>query len=307
VRRYASGEVVYNALWVSRLDHLAFRYRLVGLAAERRDAMVLPARIDEWLVREILPVIAAPERWRAGRERASSELPAAIRKALSRELGAVAGDGLGDLATAIEARLSLFETVRDRVADSGVVVEMPSTLGLDDEWRTTFGQIASADETARLAELERQLGAIDAQIAFGKIRELAIAGIEHHEIQHQIDAASGLRGPGDLEPVERVARRELSAYLAEVSRNPGGAHIAVIKLSGFALSPSAAELEREVASSILGNLAAELGGSADTSGAEALSVATALILLRDAEQVSRAAAKLWADHFGAPLAELALQ
>lgn len=307
VRRYRSGAAIYNALWVSRLDQLAFRYRLVGLAAERRDAMVLPARIDEWLVREILGVVAAPERWRDGRERASSELPAAIRAALVADLGAVAGDGLAPLAAAIEERRELFEAVHERLAAAGVALQMPSTLALDGEWRDAFARVATAGETARLDAIERTLGELDAQIAFGKIRELAIAAVEHHEIQHQIDAAAGLAGLEDLAPVEVVARRELSAYLAEVARNRPGAHLAVVKLAGFALSPGAAALEREVASTIIANLAAKLGGAADSRGAEALSVATAAILLRDREQIARAAAGLWADHFGAPLAELQLE
>lgn len=307
VRRYASRDNRYTALWVSRLDQLAFRYRLVGLAAERRDAMVLTAQIDEWLIREVLPVVAAPDRWRDGRERASSELPAAIGAALGRDLGAVAGDGVPRLAAAVGERHALFEAVRDRLAERGVAVEMPSTLALSQEWRVAFGQVAEADETSRLLAIERQLGELDAQIAFGKIRELAIAAIEHHELQHQIDAAIGLRGLDGLDPSEAVARRELSAYLAEVARNTGGAHLAIVKLAGFALSPTAAELEREVASTILANLAAALGGAADSMGAEALSVATALILLRDRDQISRAAARLWAEHFGAPLADLRLE
>jgi hypothetical protein len=295
VRRYRSGDATYDALWVSRLDGLAFRYRLVGLAAERRDAMVLPPRVDEWLLGEMLPVIAAPERWRRGREPASSELPAAIKAALVSDLGAVAGDGLIELASAVEARLALLE---------GAGIAAPATLALSNSERSEIDAALSAADRRRLDELERRLGAIDAQIAFGKIRELAIAAIEHHEIQHQIDAAAGLRGLDGLEPAEAVARRELSAYLAEVARNRPGTRLAVIKLAGFALSPSAARLEREVASSILANLAAALGGSADSHGAEALSVATALILLRDREQISGAAGALWADHFGAPLAEL---
>lgn len=304
LRRYASGNQRYRSLWVTRIDQLAYRYTLVGLAAQRRDVLILTAQIDEWLVRAVLPALADPASWRESHEAASAELAAAVAAALERELAAVAGAGLAELSGALDARDALFDDVAERLGQRGVTVERPATLVLAADWRAAIETGLTAAERERLAAIETRLAALEVSLAYARVRELAIAAVEHHEIQHQIDA------PGDVaagSAVDRVAARERSAYLAQIARHPASAHLSLVKLAGFALSARTPPVERVTATEIIGALARHLGLAADTDSSEAISVATTALLARDGPELSTAAAAVWKQRLGKPLAPLALE
>ena len=309
-RRYRSGDAGYRALWVTRIDRLAFRYTLVGLAAQRRDVLILTAQIDEWLISEILPALADSTRW-GKRHEASGELARAIGPALESELSAAGGAGLGELAAALEARARLFDEIAERLAERGITVERPASLTLDREWRTALESGLTASERERLATIETRLAELEVRLAYNRVRELAIASVEHHEIQHQLDAGAELSA-GDLvdhlgPAAAEIAAREHSAYLAQIARHPASARLSLVKLAGFALTARTPAVERLISARIIAALARRLGLDADAGSAEEISVAAAALVSRDGAELAGAAAAVYEQRFGRPVAPLALE
>lgn len=311
VRRFRSGDGrELRALWARRLDALAFRYRLIGLAGEDRDPLILLGPIEELLCRELLPAIADPGSWVRPREGASPRIGDAVAAALRADLSPAVGPSrLGPLGRHLGRRRAVFEGIAARLAERGVGLEPPSTLRMEGPWRQMLAPVATAEELAELATIEEALAAPANQIGFAEARELAIAAVEHHELQHRIDLGRERAAPAALaaqpSSIAAPVTSEASAYLAQIARHPAGARLSVVQLGGFVLG-SAPAVERRVAEAILVALAGELGVPVDPAPRppEAMGAALSALLAMDGRSLAGAAAAVWAAWFGGPLETL---
>src|SRR5262249_47936670 len=131
-------------------------------------------------------------------------------------------------------RKALFDGWLPRVRARGFVFKPPRGLRLEGDYAEQLRGVLPAGEIDKLTSVDHELGDAVLGAATDRMRELLVASIRRHEVQHRIDFArpSPLPMPAVLEthvgPVESdgkerrhavVARDELSAYLAELSRD----------------------------------------------------------------------------------------
>ncbi len=161
------------------------------------------------------------------------------------------------------------------------------------------------------------------------LRDALASSVERHEVQHRLDAlASGpppmpreleaLVGPledaGKEVPLAAAARAELSAYLAELARDPRTPRVGLTLIARFLFDRSMhGAAECYAALVIVQGLAARLGvpgGDALLTGrtVDRRAVATVWLALAalPPERLRAAARAQWEALFGAPLPELRL-
>lgn len=335
VNVYAAEGQIIPALHVERLDALNWEYRLLGFTtAERREVLILLTQIEDRLVSEILPLLAEPAlAFLAGDDRApDSEWYAALagRAALvaRREYGGRAAARVGEL---LARRARLFQAWNQRLSPSRVSLRMPRSLLLGWEPASVLEGHVSGLEIAELGAIETELAGDEAARAFATARDLLLASVERHELQHRLDQwhteVSGramplppalqafvgpLRDPeGNPRPTAWRSQAELSAYLAELARDPHtlGTNLGV--LAQFLIVPEhRASAECYAAVVIFEELARTLGieglplvMAGEIDHARVTRVYLALTDVPPA-RLRHAARALWEAWFGRPLPEL---
>lgn len=268
----------YSALEVRRLDKLNVVEHNLGYVREGvHHAIILASKIEEELVRDVLPALSAapPAPPPTGDDgtplepAATGELRALgralIREELLPELEARVGkDGvaalahLGDL---VRARADLVAAWQ-RAAPEGITIEQPERLSEGDAYESIATRYGKDGDLAELQRIER---AIDAAGSTGKaawdaLAALERASVERHELQHQWDRdhdelpmpdpLAAIAGPG-----ARVAKAELSAYLAEIAEGEGGPRSRLALLIDLVIDPDHASPHKNAAIVTLEELA----------------------------------------------------
>ncbi len=336
VTLYRSGETVIPVLHLERRDGLNWRYRLLGFAAAGRDeAVILRAQLDGRLIGRILPQLAddPPAFFELGeRDTAAAwyrPVAARVAEIIKDEYGSPESARLGAL---LAARAGLFAAVNRRLRRRGITLREPESLALADPIRKELGENMPAADWKRLTAMQADIAGAEA--GFRAARAHLVASIERHEVQHRLDrvgaadAASGvglimpkalrvyvgpLRDDADtLRPNAARALAELSAYLAELARDPATPRSNLSMLAEFLLVPDHwGTAECYAALVIFAELARELGPeNAELVAGERLDrdqVARVFLQLTSAspDQLRGAAGRLWERLFERPLADLA--
>src|SRR5262249_19004541 len=136
-------------------------------------------------------------------------------------------------------------------AARGMTLVVPPRLRLPEGFGKSLEGFVPRDELADLAGIDAALDDRTRTDAFATIREAPAAAVELHEVQHRLDAllppaGKGLPMPRALEarvgPLveagkERrhaaAARAELSAYLAELARDPRTGRVGLALVARF--------------------------------------------------------------------------
>ena len=248
VRLFESDTRRVRALQLRRLDKLNWTHRLLGFTSPHlREALVLLDQVDELLVNYVLPALspgadvelfdeASMERPATWQTRVRDRAGQVIRTeyAATQGLDAAATVRLGQL---LLARRKLFDRWTRALEGRGVVLRQPRTLRIErfDDLRQMLDGAVPDSELDELDELERNLHAKVNDRVFDAVRDVIIASVERHEVQHRIDAALPTARPvpapleqytgplldrrGEPRELVQLARDELSAYLAELARD----------------------------------------------------------------------------------------
>ena len=249
VRVFRSGTGSFRALQLRRIDRLNWTHRLLGFTSPHlREALVLLDQVDELLVNYVLPAMAPgasvelidsdshddDQRWQ-------HDVSARAGEVIRAEYGQAGGfnrDAAIRIGRLLAGRRDLFDRWKRTLARRGFGVRAPRTLrleGYDELLVSLKGSVPRAD-LDELERIERELVGDAIDDVFGSARDVIIASVERHEVQHRIDAAltrarpvpaelEALTGPrkdrrGQERQLVTLSRDELSAYLAELARDP---------------------------------------------------------------------------------------
>lgn len=331
VSLYRSGERTLRALQVRRLDKLNWSYNLLGFASpNRREALVLLDQVDDRLVHRVLPVLA--RRPPSFYELEPDELASKWHRTLHRAVVEAVRAGYGDLPGASPADLQrLGDLLAERKAMFARWVErlsvaVPGTLTLQWDWRAELEPHVSAAELTRLGQIERALAEPAMVAAFAAARDRLTRSIERHELQHRLDHLRKRQLPlpvalrdfvgderepdGRLGPGPTLARAELSAYLAELSRDPHTPGVGLAIIAQFAIDSDYLGSPESYAAIVLLEQLAARTGKAQTLvvdkrvARDRVAAVYERLTALPPRQLRTAAAELWAALYQAPLPPL---
>jgi hypothetical protein len=261
---------------------------------------------------------------RADRERVRVLDLRALDPETSRPLLGMKPEGLSDPVVLLD---EIDSHVRTQLVP--VLEGRPYTLS-DDDWAHTRRARAAADAAGQAVrrELATALGA-DVDVpdrAVARITKLLLASIRHHEAQHGLEQAhapelppalGALVGPvrdsrGRASVLAVRARNELSAYTSQLASDMWLPQAALWSLSRHAFrSARRGTPESYAAVIVVEGLARQLGiaspgpvfhgGEIDR---DRLAALVAPLAARPTTELRSAAARLWAELFGAPLVRL---
>jgi hypothetical protein len=260
VSLFDAGPRRIRALQLRRLDHLNWSHSLLGFTSPHlREALVLLDQVDELLVNYVLPALApdadvelfdddSADPNAAWQQRVRRRAGEVIRAEYSGEQEQAPIARLGEL---LHARRGLFGSWARMLEPRGIALREPRTLRIEDfdAFRQSMADVVPDDDLDALDDIERELHAAANDRVFASVRNVIIASVERHEVQHRIDAAlpEARRVPGELEEytgplLDRrgkpratvsLARDELSAYLAELARDPLTTRVNLTLISRF--------------------------------------------------------------------------
>lgn len=285
VSLYEVGGTRARALRLRRLDTLNWTYRLLGFtAAGRRDAVVLLDKVDERLLRGLVPALSpgfVADPWALEPEaRSSAWFPAVagraseiVREDLAKVVGSAPAERLGRL---VARRLEIFRAWDRALEARGATIDPPATLTLTWDPGPRLAGIATAAELEDLQAIEKELAAPESAQVFAALRDPLLASIERHEIQHWVDEHGPDEHPypdalreligdardrdGRPRALAEQSRAELSAYLAELARDRVTGRLGLALLVGFLVDERmSGTAECYAALIILTELARELG------------------------------------------------
>jgi hypothetical protein len=331
---YASGTTTVRALRLRRLDHLNWSPTLLGFTRPTlRVAAVLLDQLDEQVVARVAPGLAdgasvplfdpdAPAEERAAVEARAGEL-------LREEYGALPGlDRIAavKLGKLLGKRGALVTRWEKLASARGLVLRAPTGLRLPEGFAKSIERLVPRDDLEDLALIQAALDDQTREDAFLALRDALASSVERHEVQHRLDAAGlepppmpaalealvgPLGRPGDEGHLAAAARDELSAYLAELSRDPRTPRVGLALLSRFLFDRRLhGTPESYAALTILEGLGKELGkaprpllhdGAVDRRAASALWLD---LVAGPPQRLRDAAATLWASLFSKPLPDL---
>lgn len=254
VALYRSGAETVRALHLRRLDSLNFEHAMLGFTRDEiRDALVLLDRVEEHMVRDLLPAVGAGasmrllsarepiDAWRDEVERAAAE---DIRAdALRARADPAQLESVGRL---YARRRDLFDGWSRLLAPRGIQLRPPDRYGLDLEPYAGVDSLVPADEWRQAEELGETLGAPALQTTITALAGPLVASIERHEVQHRLDTLGGhlAHCPEELAalvecgtPLGHRALAELSAYVAELARDAGIVKTNLALLARYLLDP----------------------------------------------------------------------
>jgi hypothetical protein len=331
VRFYGTGSSRVRALRLSRLDRLSFARGVLGFTRESiSDALVLLERIEAFLIDAVLPSLgpdaAMPlvdEGTRSTGQPWIAEIERAAAEDARTEARTLAGEATLELGALFGRRQALFRTWSERLASDGWTVRAPRTFDLDlARCAGLEGRVPRA-EWRQMRDTQSELESEDVRVAYRALEEALVLSIERHEVQHRLDyGASRLtRMPPALErltgPLEVAGRRnrrasralaELSAYTSELARGQSLVRTNLALLCQHLFDVRGwGSAESNAALVIVEGLARHLGEPVPTllvdRAIDRETLARLLLALRrhSADELSRAAAALWAELFGEPL------
>lgn len=333
---YASGVDRVRAVRLRRLDHLNWSHSVLGFVnLLRAQAVVLLDPIEEQLARYILPALAPDAAMPFGGEETKPS-PSAI--AIGSRAGAVARDELGGLpgvradvarevGEALRERRGLYEEwSKASGGELGLGVRPPKGLALDVPM-PVFAERAAGlvpkDDLVTLAAIQARLEREDASHTYSALRDAFADSVERHEAQHRLDAMMRLRmspavravvhGDGAAVATTRNGvNNELSAYLAQIARDPKMPRTTFSLLVRFVVNPRTRVSSEGIAGVLATEALARELGAADTTplvvdrrlDEERLVRAHRIITEAKPEAVAMAARHAWATFFGRELPAL---
>jgi hypothetical protein len=337
VSLFTSGGATIRALDLRRLDHLNWSQSLLGFTRPHlREALVLLDQVDEQLVTYVLPGLGKGAKIELFDPDDASVTPA-LRDAVEgragelvrAEYGGAPGLDAGRaerLGLLLTRRRELFEGFEKRVSARGLLLRTPRLLRLDKDYDAALAGAVPQRDLDDLRRVDDEVGEKAFLDTYARLRDVLVDSVERHEAQHRLDYARpdplpmpaplealvGPAGEGESSRFAGQTRAELSAYLAELSRDERTTKVNLTMISRFLFSKQMQGMaESYSAVVIFEGLAAELGipraAGLVTGGniqreraAEAYLALTAL----PPEALRTAAARLWAKLFEGPLPEL---
>lgn len=334
VRFYEGPNGPVRVLRLRRLDRLNHGRQVLGFTREQvRDALVLEARIERYMVDFVLPSLGTEGRMElVDRETvrgdrawvdALEEAAAADARALARSRVGERAEALGEV---LARRRALIEGWQERFAGD-LVIAPPRGFDLDpDRYRVVRQRLTSA-EWRELEAIADELEDDDLRSVYGDLEAAFADSVERHEAQHRLDFSSGRlreaapllderlgavrREDGSRDRRAWARRAELSAYLSEIARS---AELAKVNLAligrHLTLARAWGTVESSGALLIFEGLARHLGLEHEPLLVSRRVQRPALAALhlrlrqRSGEELSQAARELWAELFGAPLPPL---
>lgn len=336
VSLYRAGDRPVRALQLRRLDRLNWRHTLLGFTSpHHRDAIVLLDQVDQLLVSYVLPALA-PNAEVELFDDASADPEAAWQRDVRARAGElirteyagtrIDGPVAARLGVLLGQRRALFERWQRALEPRGVALIEPRALRLPelDRYAQLLQGVATPDELAELVAIEGELSGERTERVFAAVRDVIIASVERHEVQHRLD---GERNDRPIpQPLHRyvgddptavgagLARDELSAYLAELARDELTPRVGLTLVVRFLFDRDRwATPECYAALAIVDGLATELGivlpGDLVADGEvkrEVVAHAYLAITARHPAELRAAARALWERVFRAPLPEISL-
>lgn len=335
---YRSGKTTLRALLLARLDRQPFTRAALGFTRPQvRDGLVLLSRVEGWLIGSVVPALeeggslalidAASrkyhEPWMDEVERYAAGAVRAECDRLTADVG-----GYAPLTDALARRRKLLADWRDRFATHGVTVRDPDGYTLVPDDYFSLRATVPGFEWRELEQIADALASPGVKAGYLQLEQAVLASIERHELQHRLDYENGVleRLPIELEqrvgPLEAFglqnvlaehALAELSAYLSELARGP---EVVQLNLALFAHHLFDRERlgtpECYAALVVFDGLSRSLGLSGEPLVRGRFvardQVARVYKKLRatPADELTRAARKLWEELFDRPLPELVL-
>ncbi len=335
VERFAAGDKTVVSLHLRRLDKLNWSHALLGFTRPTlRFAAVLLDKLDEQVIGLIAPGLAPgaavqlfdPEATAA--ERAAVEARAG--ELVRAEYGAAPGldeDAARRLGKLLGRRRALFAGWEKLAAARGMALVAPPTLRLPEGFAGSLSDLVPREDLLDLMEIDTALDDRTREDAFATLVGALAASVERHEVQHRLDALGpnpppmpaaleALVGPLEVGGRERrpaaTARAELSAYLAELARDPLAPRVGLTQIARFLFDRRLhGSPECYAALVILEGLSEGLGGGTPppilhdrkVDRRAAADVYLALTALPP-ERLREGARALWEKLFGVPLVEL---
>ena len=243
---HASGEARVRSVRLRRLDRLNWSHTLLGFVNPHRSyAVVLLDQIDEQLVTNVVPALApeaampllANEAQREGGPGPTGPEAIAISLRAGKNVRVEVDELLGtdvaagrELGEAVRARRTLFEKWNERLRARGTL-KSPARLELDVDAleKEVAGAIPKTD-LDELRRLQKRLDGPDVRKAYATLRDVFIASVERHEVQHRLDHMRAIPTPKPIDAlvppgqgsgadnVRDHVKSELSAYLAQIAR-----------------------------------------------------------------------------------------
>lgn len=329
VALYESAGRTIRALHLRRLDTLNFEHAMLGFTRDEiSDALVLLDRVEEHMVRDLLPaldpstpmrLVAARDpidRWRDEVERAAAEdvrAEARTAQANAAELAA-----LGQL---YARRRELFEGWERLLAPQQIQLRLPDRYGLDLAGYAGLDQRVPREDWRRAEALADALSATTLRGTLRALEAPLVASIERHEVQHRLDTLDGALAvcPPDVSalvpcegPLGHRVLAETSAYVAELGRGPAFVRTNLALLARYLLDPDLLGAAESYAALVaFAGLARELGiATGPLVGPAGLDRAAAARLYlglraRGPAALAAAATRTWQRLFGRPLPPLA--
>ncbi len=338
---HASGTSKVRAVLLRRLDRLNWSHTLLGFVNPYRTyAVVLLDQIDEQLVTNVVPALA-PE---ASMPLLASEAPAegeggapppeAVAKRSGENARAEIDELLGankaagrELGEAVRSRRVLFDRWNDRLRGRGTL-KSPVRLDVDvDALEKELGALGRAvppGELAELRALQKRLQALEVRKAYATLRDVFVASVERHEVQHRLDQITPIAMPKEIDPlvapgggkssenIRNHIRSELSAYLSQIARDEPLTRTTFTMLLRFLVDPRVRGGAESYAALIATEqLADELGIKGVTPLVQDHKLDDARVELAHREltnvpapKLRDAARKVWSRLFGLPFAPL---
>jgi len=337
---HASGPAKVRAVLLRRLDRLNWSHTLLGFVNPYRTyAVVLLDQIDEQLVTNVVPALAldaampllateAPDGVEGG---GGPPPPDTIAKRAGENVRVEVDEVLGankpaarELGEAVRARRKLFDTWNVRLKGRGTL-KSPARLDVDvDALEKEVGPTIPPAELAELRALQKRLERLDVRKAYATLRDVFVASVERHEVQHRLDQITPIATPKELDPlvppgggkasenIRNHIRSELSAYLSQIARDEPLTRTTFTMLLRF-LADARVRGGAESYAALIATeqLAQELGikGVAPLMHDRALDDARIELAHREltnvpAPKLRDAARKVWSRLFGGPLAPL---
>jgi hypothetical protein len=330
---FRSGTRRINAFRVRRLDKLNWSYNLLGFASPlRKEALVILDQVDDRLLDRLLPLLATdpppfyeldPEDLRKPWHRRLHQRVVAVTRAAYGHLPGIPAADLTRLGSLLARRKGMFAGWIDKFA-----VAVPATLQLRWNWREELAGHITGAEMAALGRVEQALAQPAMERAFAAARDRLASTIERHEVQHRLDhlrsselplppalrdfVGAAPEGEGHPDGGANLARAELSAYLAELSRDPLSAAVGLAIITQFAVDLDyLGSPESYAAIVLLEGLAQQMGVTkvgalVHDRKIDRARVTQVFIALTDAPraELRAAAARLWERFFGGPLPPL---
>jgi hypothetical protein len=337
VSLFTSNGATVRALDLRRLDHLNWSQALLGFTRPHlREALVLLDQVDEQLCTYVLPGLGKAARI-ALFDPADESVSPATRDAVEIRAGELTrseysgapgldpgrAERLGALLT---RRRELFEGFEKRVSARGLVLVTPSKLRLDKDYEAALAGAVPRGELDDLHALDEEVGEKPFLETYARLRDVLVDSVERHEAQHRLDYARpdplpmpkplealvGPAGEGESRRFPFQTRAELSAYLAELSRDERTTRVNLTMIARFLFSKQMQGMaECYSAVVIFEGLAEELGiprtgklvSGGNISRERAAEIYLALTALPK-EALRAGAGRLWAKLFEGPLPEL---